>query len=130
MLYKTTHMGRLSMNKRLMVVISLLPALIALLTLPAYSDQHKKDDVSALITEAQTRLNTVRTGSTADIVRSEISRIDESCDLSRRLLSDGKIDEAFNEMTLCNLYFQMIEARIELQKAILELDETKKNLSR
>ena len=123
-------MGRFYMNNRLMIIMSLLPAMIMLFNLPAYSDQHKKDDVSALITEAQARLNSARTGSTADIVRTEISRIEDSCALSQRLLSEGKIDEAYNEMMLCNLYFQMIDARIELHKAIIELDDTKKTLSR
>jgi hypothetical protein len=123
-------MGRFFMNKRLFVIISILPAVIALLILPAFPDQHKKDEVSILITQAQNRLIPIKTGSTADLVRSEISKIEESCAISQSLLSNGKIDEAYNEITLCTLYFQMIDARIELQKALLELDETRQNLSR
>ncbi len=118
------------MKKHLPVIVSLMTALIAASILPAYADQHKKEDVSALIAEVQARLDTVRNGPSADIVRAELSKIDGTCALSRQLLSGGKIDEAYNEITLCNLYFMMIDARIDLQNAVLELDETKRNLSR
>ena len=53
------------MNKRLLVIMSLLPAMIMLFNLPAYPDQHK-EDVSALITEAQPAQFAI-TGSTADV---------------------------------------------------------------
>lgn len=118
------------MNKRLLVIMSLLPVLIAVALLPSYADQHKKEEVSALITDAQARLSSIKTGSSAELVRSEIANADASCALSQRLLTDGEIDQAYNEIMLCNLYFQMMDARIDLQKALLELDETKKNLSR
>jgi hypothetical protein len=116
---------------RLTILSTILMALFMLLWQPGYAaDQHKKEDVSALITEVQSRLSTIKSGSSSELVRSETSRIDESCALSQRLLTEGKIDEAYNEINLANLYFQMIDARIDLQKAIIELDDTKKNLSR
>lgn len=118
------------MFKRLTIFSTILMALVMMSWHPGYADQHKKEDVSALITEVQSRLNTIKSGTSAELVRSETSRIDESCAISQRLLAEGKIDEAYNEITLANLYFQMIDARIDLQKAIIELDDTKKNLSR
>lgn len=118
------------MNKRLLAIITMLPVLLTVSIMPVYSDQHKKEEVSSLIAEVQSRLNTIRNGVSADIVKSESSRIDQSCNLSQRLLSEGKIDEAYDEIMLCNLCFRMIDARVDLQKALWELDETKKNLSR
>jgi hypothetical protein len=118
------------MLKRIMTISPIIPALFMLLLQPGYADQHKKDDVSALISEVQSRLGAIKSGTSADLVKSETARIDESCALSLRLLSEGKIDEAYKEMTLANLYFQMIDARIDLQKALIELDDTKKNISR
>jgi hypothetical protein len=118
------------MYKRLMILSTILMALVLLLWQPGYADQHKKEDVSSLITEVQSKLGAIKNGASAELVKSETSRIDESCAHSQRLLAEGKIDEAYNEISLANLYFQMMDARIDLQKAIIELDETKKNLSR
>jgi hypothetical protein len=125
---ENTRYGRLYMFRRLFLVV-----VSVLLVVPiqiGYADQHKKEDVLSLIAEAQNRLTTIKSGSFSDLVRGESSRIDDTCAASQRLLSDGKIDDAYNEMNLANLYFQIIEARIDLQKAITELDDTKKNLSR
>ena len=118
------------MYKRFVIIISLAPIIVMLSLLTAYADQHKKEEVSAMIAETQNRLSSIRSGPSVELVKQEITRIDEACDLSRKLLSDGKIDEAYNELTLGNLYFQMIDARIELQKALVDLDDTKKRITR
>ena len=117
------------MYKRAMILLTLLAALFMLVQ-PGYADKHKKEDVSGLITEVQNKLGTIKNGPSADLVKNETASIEESCALAQRLLSGGKIDEAYNEISIANLYFQMIDARIDLQKALVELDDAKKTLSK
>jgi hypothetical protein len=129
-LIANNHFGRFTMYKRVLIFIAMLAAIPVLFLQYGYADQHKKEDVSALISEAQGKLGAIKNGASADLVKSDISRVEEYCTHSQRLLSDGKIDEAYNEVTLANLYFQIIDARIDLQKALVELDDTKKLLSK
>jgi hypothetical protein len=96
---------------------------------PAYAATHSREEVANLISQAQTTLTSIRNGASSEVIRSEISRIDDACSRSQKLLSEGKIDDAYNEISLGMLYFQMIDARIDLQKALVELDDAKKNIS-
>jgi hypothetical protein len=126
----TKKNGRFTMYKRVLIFIVMLAALPMLFMQHGYADQHKKEDVSALISEAQGKLGTIKSGPSYELVKSDISRIEELCTHAQRLLSDGKVDDAYNEVNLANMCFQIVDARIDLQKALVELDDTKKLLSK
>ena len=91
--------------------------------------KHIKEDVSQFVTETQNRLNGVKNRSSAELLKYEISKIEEYIARSQKLLADGDADQAFQAISIARLYFPMIDARIELQKALVELDDTKKSTS-
>jgi hypothetical protein len=70
--------------------------------------KHSKDDVTQLTTETQNKLQSVKNSSSAELVKYEISKIEEYITRSQKLLADGDAD----------------------QKALKELDDTKKSTSR
>ncbi|OHD63219.1 MAG: hypothetical protein A2176_11660 [Spirochaetes bacterium RBG_13_51_14] len=91
--------------------------------------KHTKEDVSQIVVETQNKLNGVKNSASAELVKYEISKIEEYIARSQKLLADGETDQAFQTISIAQLYFTMIDARIELQKALIELDNTKKNTS-
>jgi hypothetical protein len=96
---------------------------------PVYADQHKKDEVTQLINQAQTRLDAVKAGNTADLIRYEISKLEGHIASSKKFLADGKTDMAFYEISAGSLYFLMMDARVDLHNSLVELDTTKSNNS-
>lgn len=100
-------------------------AVISLLCVPGYGDEHKKEEVDQLIKETESRLNTVKNTQDADLVKNEISNIEKHIAASRKLLSSREMDQAFNEISLAILYFAMIDARIDLRNATNELNDAK-----
>jgi hypothetical protein len=105
-------------------------SVIFLLTTPGFADKHKKEEVAQFITETEAKLNSIKNNSSAELVKNEIVQIETHIAASRKFLNGRDIDLAFDEISMGALYFQMIDARIDLQKATDELNETKDKFSK
>jgi hypothetical protein len=107
------------------VLPSLSMALVILVAagVPALASKHKKDEVNLLITETEKRLEPFKTGESAAIIAGEIAKINDYILKSRALVNKRKYDDAFYEINIGILYFFMIDARIDLDRAVRELGE-------
>jgi hypothetical protein len=110
------------------VIVLLFILILAVISIfnPLYSSEHKKEEVNALINQATNQLSIIKNSERYSTASDEILKIENHLNLTQKLLADGKIDSAFYEISIGILYFQMIEARLELNNAIVEFDEAKK----
>jgi uncharacterized protein YpmS len=122
-------MAGLRMKTRKTFLFLLTIAACAYILSPAFAAQHKKEEVTAMITETQGKLAEYKGGGSANLIQYEIEKIEKYIASAQKLLADGKVDLAFNDISIGNLYFPMIEARIDLNAATIELDKTKSKIT-
>ena len=115
------------MRKPLFIPVALLSVLLAA-SQAAYPAKHKKDDVSRMIMETQNKLDAVMKGDTESLVKYEISKIKDQIAVSQKLLASGKAENAYYEISIGVYYFDMIDARIDLYRSRVDLEETQKKL--